>query len=204
MAHRDAEGNIIEGDAPRVTPQVSALAATYKIPVSVAGALINVSRDLGIQPEWLANVIVLESQWNPKAVNTISGASGLIQFMPKTAQELGTTVARIRAMSATQQLELAKRYFLLPRIRNKGRLRSQQDVAMAIFYPAAIGKPSSWVFPKIVRDVNPVTTVHDYMEKLYQLVQRRTGRDFRPSGNSRLIVALGAALVLALVMYNRR
>src|SRR3954466_5436619 len=52
-------------------------------------ALINqVAAALGMQPDWLYNVIALESSWNPSAYNP-SGAVGLIQFMPKTLKGLG-------------------------------------------------------------------------------------------------------------------
>ena len=65
-----------------------------------------------------------------------SGAVGLIQFMPSTAIALGTTVDRLAAMSAEQQLDYVERYFA-PRA---GRLKNLGDVYMAILWPAAIGK----------------------------------------------------------------
>lgn len=40
-----------------------------------------------------------------------SGATGLIQFMPATAQGMGTTTAALAAMSAVQQLDYVQRYF---------------------------------------------------------------------------------------------
>lgn len=54
-----------------------------------------------------------ESGLNPAAVNSRSGATGLIQFMPSTARNLGTTTEALRSMSAIEQLsyveELLKR-----------------------------------------------------------------------------------------------
>ncbi len=70
-----------------------------------------------------------------------SGAVGLIQFMPATAQALGTTPQQLAAMSAVRQLDYVERYFL-PRA---GRLKTLADVYMAILWPAAIGKPGSHV-----------------------------------------------------------
>jgi len=70
-----------------------------------------------------------------------SGAVGLIQFMPATAQALGTTTAQLAAMSAVKQLDYVERYFQ-PRA---GKLKTLEDVYMAILWPAAIGKPEGFV-----------------------------------------------------------
>lgn len=70
-----------------------------------------------------------------------SGAIGLIQFMPATAQALGTTTDKLAAMSAVRQLDYVELYFL-PR---KGKLQTLEDIYMAILWPAAIGKPISHV-----------------------------------------------------------
>jgi hypothetical protein len=70
-----------------------------------------------------------------------SGAVGLIQFMPSTAQALGTTTERLVAMSAVRQLEFVEKYFIW----TKGRLNTLEDVYMAILWPSAIGKPQSYV-----------------------------------------------------------
>lgn len=51
-----------------------------------------------------------ESGLNPKARNKRSRATGLIQFMPATARELGTTVDAIRNMSAIEQLDYVEKY----------------------------------------------------------------------------------------------
>lgn len=70
-----------------------------------------------------------------------SGATGLIQFMPKTAISLGTTVQALARMSAEDQLNFVYKYFLP----FKGRLRNLGDVYMAILWPAGVGKPDSYV-----------------------------------------------------------
>lgn len=69
-----------------------------------------------------------------------SGATGLIQFMPSTAKGLRTTTAALATMSAVQQLEYVRKYFLP----YKGRLHTLGDVYMAILWPAGIGKADSW------------------------------------------------------------
>lgn len=100
-----------------------------------------IAERLGIQPEWLLNVMIIESGLNPQAVNGSTGASGLIQFMPATAKNLGTNVENIRLMTAVEQLDYVYEY-LKP---YRGKMRSWYDVYFAVFYPAAIGKADSWV-----------------------------------------------------------
>jgi hypothetical protein len=68
-------------------------------------------------------------------------ARGLIQFMPDTAEELGTTSAELEKMTAEQQLEYVRDY-LKP---NAGQLHSVDDVYMKILWPKGIGKPSDYV-----------------------------------------------------------
>lgn len=70
-----------------------------------------------------------------------SGATGLIQFMPKTAVGLGTTTAKLAAMTAEEQLEYVYKYFLP----YKGKLKTLSDLYMAILYPVAVGKPDDYV-----------------------------------------------------------
>ena len=69
-----------------------------------------------------------------------SGAVGLIQFMPSTALELGTTVEELAAMTAEDQLNYVYKYFK----RYIGRVGTLADLYMAILWPAAIGKPDDY------------------------------------------------------------
>jgi hypothetical protein len=65
-----------------------------------------------------------------------SGATGLIQFMPETAQALGTTTEELARMTPEQQLEYVEKY-LAP---YKGKLGNLQDAYMAVLSPRAIGQ----------------------------------------------------------------
>lgn len=103
--------------------------------------LVEISDDLGIDPNWLMAVMMFESGLNPAAVNKMSGATGLIQFMPKTAQNLGTNTTELRTMSSVEQLTFVKKYFNP----YSGKLNSLTDVYFAVFFPAAIGKSVDWV-----------------------------------------------------------
>ena len=66
-----------------------------------------------------------------------SGATGLIQFMPKTAKALGTSTDALAKMNAEDQLEYVEKYFQP----YKGKLGTLKDAYMAVLYPKAIGKP---------------------------------------------------------------
>jgi hypothetical protein len=96
-----------------------------------------VASNLGIDPNALMAVMYKESRLNPAAVNQISGATGLIQFMPSTANGLGTTTGALRLMSNLQQLDYVERY-LRP---YTSKMKTAIDVYFAVFFPAAIGWP---------------------------------------------------------------
>ncbi|MEO8006719.1 MAG: transglycosylase SLT domain-containing protein [Betaproteobacteria bacterium] len=113
-----------------------------------------VGSNLKIEPSFLMACMAFETgnTFDPSIRNAAgSGATGLIQFMPGTAQALGTTTDRLAAMSATRQLDYVEKYFL-PR---KGRLASLEDLYMAILWPAAIGKPLDYVLFRKNDALNP-------------------------------------------------
>ena len=64
------------------------------------------------QLDWLIACIGFESQFKPRARNKISKATGLIQFMPLTAEYLGTTIDALLEMEDYEQLEYVKRYYI--------------------------------------------------------------------------------------------
>jgi len=73
-----------------------------------------------------------------------SGATGLIQFMPATAIELDTTIKKLAAMTAENQLNFVYKYFAL-QIKRHGPLVTLEDVYMSILWPSAIGEQSGYV-----------------------------------------------------------
>ena len=97
-------------------------------------ALSNAVKSLGINVQDILSVIQHESGFNPAARNPFTGAAGLIQFMPRTAKSLGTSVEEIRTMSGTEQVPLIQKYFSP----YKGKLNSVEDLYMATFLPAAL------------------------------------------------------------------
>lgn len=104
-------------------------------------AFVRMARELGIDPNHIAPVIALESGFNPQARNPHGGATGLIQFMPVTARQLGTSTDELYRMTALEQLEFVEKFYE-PWYR---RLYTPGDVYMATFLPKYVGFPSETV-----------------------------------------------------------
>jgi len=111
------------------------------------------SLQLDIKPDWLMQVMNKETggTFSPSIKNMAgSGAVGLIQFMPSTAEELGTSTSALAAMSNVQQLYYVYKYLK----RYKGKMKSFGDTYLAVFYPAAIGKPDDYELPAYITKQN--------------------------------------------------
>lgn len=96
-----------------------------------------VAARLDVPPEWLMAVMFSESRFDANAENFRgSGAVGLIQFMPATAKDLGTSTNLIGQLSHEEQLEWVYKYMQM--IREKyGEYESLTDFYLAILYPKA-------------------------------------------------------------------
>lgn len=105
-----------------------------------AERVIDVSEDLDVPPDWIMAVMYAESRFDPGIANLQgSGATGLIQFMPGTASELGTSIDRLKRMEAVQQMEYV--YLYLQTVRERyGDYESLTDLYLAILYPKARGQ----------------------------------------------------------------
>lgn len=102
-----------------------------------------ICEELGISPDDLMSVMAFESGLDHTISNRYSGATGLIQFMPFTAEGLGTTTEQLKNMSAVEQLDYVKRY-----LKGKGvgpGANSLSDLYMSVLWPAAVGKDDSYV-----------------------------------------------------------
>lgn len=106
---------------------------------------------LGTNPNYLMETMNQESGMNPAAVNPVSGASGLIGFLPDTAIHLGTTVEQLRVMPATKQLDYVYQYFKP----YAGKMPKFEDVRMADVYPAALGEKKTFQLPGWITQFNP-------------------------------------------------
>ena len=96
----------------------------------VGNKLQDIANKHGFTVEDLLNVIQKESGFDTSAVNPSSKATGLIQFIPSTAEDLGTDTDAIYNMSALEQLDLIDKYFA--RNHTKG-----EHPYITIAYPAA-------------------------------------------------------------------
>jgi peptidoglycan hydrolase-like protein with peptidoglycan-binding domain len=103
--------------------------------------LEKVAQALGVKSNDMMAVFKQESGINPQAVNPTSGATGLIQFMPATAQKLGTTTDQLKQMDGVQQLDYVYKYFKLTGV-GDGTLG---DLYMAVFMPKYIGYDDKFV-----------------------------------------------------------
>lgn len=86
--------------------------STSKLDKNFLNKVKSIAQDINCDYRDLIAVMNSESQLNPKAVNKKTKATGLIQFTSSTAKELGTTVDKIKNMSAEEQLDLVKKYLM--------------------------------------------------------------------------------------------
>lgn len=116
-----------------------------------------------IKPSWLMIVMWIECKFNRSIINTYSGTVGLIQFtitnickfwglsLPHLARErngkliVTPEIRRIQKVvqdtPGVEQLEKVFEY-LKPYV---GKMKTLHDVYLAVFYPAAIGRPLDFV-----------------------------------------------------------
>ncbi len=149
-----------------------------------ARELVKTAQALGLDPNGLAAVISFESGVNPAAKNPSSGATGLIQFMPRTASGLGTSTAQLSRMSAVEQLPFVRKFYS-PLARS---LRSVPgDYYMAVFMPAFVGTAPETVLGRAGNpiydqnkgldiDADGTLTVGDVTRKITQFYQTHDAR----------------------------
>jgi len=129
------------------TGSAISLAWGARVSTGFAKTLLGICRDFGWgaeHPSWLMSCIAFESgeTFSASVRNAAgSGAVGLIQFMPATAADLGTTIENLQLLSAESQLVYVRQYFK-PYAR---RIGSLSDMYMAILLPKYVGQPGSSV-----------------------------------------------------------
>lgn len=99
---------------------------------------------LHVPAEWLMAVMYSESRFDPHVRNRKgSGAIGLIQWMPFTARELGTTTEELATLTAVEQLDYVEDYLHQARERY-GEYESLADLYLAILFPKARGQEACY------------------------------------------------------------
>lgn len=73
--------------------------------------VVAISKDLKCDPNELLGVMNSECGLNASARNSNGGATGLIQFMPRTAKALGTSTDKLAKMSAYDQLDYVAKFY---------------------------------------------------------------------------------------------
>jgi len=140
------EWKAIDNDLKEKYPVSEGLVYGTKVSKEFRRKVVEISDKLNVDPDHLMAIIAFESggTFSPSVKNAAgSGATGLIQFMPTTAIELGTTTDELSKMSAVSQLDYVYKYFS-----NKlsdSDSAGLDDLYMAVLLPKAIGKPSSYV-----------------------------------------------------------
>jgi hypothetical protein len=127
--------------------------------------LVNIASRLGLDPSALATVMMFETAttMRPSIQNPYTKATGLIQFMPATARNMGTTVDALVRMSAIEQLDWVEKYFKPW----AGRLRTPQDHYLAVFLPSLMGTSLSNVVARSGSDLYAQNSGFDASKKGY-------------------------------------
>lgn len=152
---------------------------------------------LGTRPEYLMAVMSFETggSFSPAQRNNAGGsATGLIQFMPNTATELGTSTAALARMSAVDQLDYVERYF--NNRSDPGDLNTLEGVYTTVLYGSPRPDPNSTLFSQGTRAYSanaPLDTNRDGRITAGEATSFVRGRingeappptDTRPGGNS--------------------
>lgn len=145
----------------------------YAPSISELEKLEAIANRFGFPFEWLANLINFESAgtFNTAVQNASTRATGLIQFMPSTASNMGTSVDALKNMSFEEQLKWVYQYlfnFLEKRLNSEGKVWdsfNQTDLFMIIFYPISVGNPNYQFPSKVVNANGGIKTPIDYTKK---------------------------------------
>ncbi len=149
-------------------------------PQAFVNKVVEVSLKLQINPHWLMLVMDLETAgtFDPAITNKL-GYTGLIQFGDAAAKSIGTTTAHLRQLDGVQQLDYVYLY-LKP---YKNRMHRMTDVYLAVFFPAAIGRPDGWVLqtsrlsPERIAKWNPLFDVNkDLKIQVWEIKQKLLAR----------------------------
>lgn len=95
---------------------------------------------LDTQPEYLMAVMSFETggSFSPSVRNDLSGATGLIQFIPSTARGLGTSTTELARMTPVEQLSVVEQYFE----QYPGRLGTLEGVYTSVLSGRATPNPN--------------------------------------------------------------
>lgn len=129
-------------------------------------ALQDISKLLEVNPSWLYQLISFESGWKPNIKNPYSSAKGLIQFIDKTAQELGYKNSQ-ELIDINPTIEQQLRSPVYHYLKKYAPFPTKQSLYMAVFYPKARTWNIDTPLPDFIQKVNPgIDTVRSYIDKV--------------------------------------
>lgn len=108
--------------------------------------VLEISRALNINPNWLMTVMKSESGLNHRITNSI-GCAGLIQFCEPTISGLGTTAQALISMSNVEQLDFVYKYYNFHKTNTLkgGNFKGVFDLYLCTFYPYALTQSDDFV-----------------------------------------------------------
>jgi hypothetical protein len=152
-------------------PRPTAVEQLYKIvPVEKRAAFIaavkTMCRNLGLDFDFVSCVLHLESRMLTAVRNPYTKATGLIQFMPTTANSLGTNIEDLAKMDYLEQLVWVEKYFAKTPLKARRKAKkSLIDTYLLVFYPVAIEWHIGREFPENVQKVNKIYVKNGTMTK---------------------------------------
>ncbi|QDL08642.1 hypothetical protein DP113_12670 [Brasilonema octagenarum UFV-E1] len=142
--------------------------------VAFRRAINTTANKLGIPGSWIADVIAVETSFNPREFHRTNscGYGGLIGFGTDDAQEFGTTLRRILSLPPERQMTYVEKYLSRPNIKRHLN-RGVEYVAAAVFggrglLNKLIKNPS-----KALRTSDGAINLQIYMQRLGRDVGRR-------------------------------
>lgn len=139
-------GTAVPGKVVPVKKTVALVKGVERLTVEQLQQLDAAASEIGVPLDWLAAVISFETggTFSPRVLNAAgSRAVGLIQFMPATARTLLRTATedeatrQAAAMTFAEQLQKMVVPYFKP---YAGRLRTLDDLYLAVLYPAFISR----------------------------------------------------------------
>jgi len=101
--------------------------------------VIEVAKNLDVNPNWLMTVIAIETieSFNP-AIQNSYGYTGLIQIGKDAADTIGTTIDSLKKMTFVEQMDYVQKHLMS----QKDKYKTLTDLYLAVLYPKACGNGS--------------------------------------------------------------
>lgn len=161
------------------------------------GTLQDVSSKLGVPYTTLYQLIKFESKFNPKIKNPRSSARGLIQFIDRTARNLGyaNSADLVRVHPTIKSQLSGPVYNYLKQFKP---FKTDQSLFMSVFYPRARNWPPKKLFPydPVRRDNPGINTPEDYVNYVY-------GRKKLTKINP-LLILIGVSTILYITFKSKK